>query len=89
MVETEGATNNVRIWRTYAHAHAHASGYPHARTHARTHAYTHRPVSNTYCFSTAAMIREGALLLRDTYIACIDYFYSVILSSNFYADVPV
>ena len=50
-VETEGATNDVTIWRihvacwiskaafTYAHAYAHASGCLHARTHA--HAYTH------------------------------------------------
>ena len=37
--------------------------------HARTHARTHRPISNTCCFSTVAMIRERASVLRYTYIA--------------------
>ena len=49
-----------------------------ARLHARTrmhtptllgthmHARTHRPINNTYCFSTAATIRERASLLRYT-----------------------
>ena len=48
---------------TYPHAHAHAPGYPHARTH--------RPISNTYCFSTAILIRERASVLRNTHIACV------------------
>ena len=57
----------ARLQCTYAHAHAHAPGYPHERTNA--HAYTHRPVSNTYHFSTATIIRERASVLRSTYIA--------------------
>ena len=36
-------------------------------THA--HAGTRSPISNTYCFSTATMIRERATRLRYTYIA--------------------
>jgi hypothetical protein len=57
-----------------------------ARLHSRTsihtptrqsidmHARTHRPISNTYCFSTATMIRERASMLRYTYIACLVSF---------------
>jgi hypothetical protein len=48
---------------TYAHAQAHAPKYPHARTHARTHI-----INNTYCFSTATIIRERASILSYTYI---------------------
>ena len=55
---------------TYAHAHAHAPRYPHERTHA----CTHRPVSNTYCFSTATVSRERALVLRHTCIVCLVNF---------------
>ena len=69
-----GATNDVTIWRKRvvcwiskakcicAHAYAQASVYLHARTHA--HVCTHRPISNTYCFTTATMIRERASMLR-------------------------
>ena len=35
-----------------------------ARTHTRARAY--RPISNTYCFSTATMIRERASVSRYT-----------------------
>jgi hypothetical protein len=74
-----GATNNVTIWRirvacriskatcTYAHAHAYAPGHSHARMHARAHTQ----ICNTYCFSTATMIRERVSMLRFTYIACL------------------
>jgi hypothetical protein len=34
------------------------------RPRAHMHARTHRPISNTYCFSTATMILEGASVLR-------------------------
>ena len=73
-----GATKDVTIWRTrvacwvskatltYSHAHAHAPGYPQARTDA--HSCTHRPVSNTYCFPTATVIRERTSVLRYTHI---------------------
>ena len=37
---------------------------PRARAPTYTHARTHRPISNTYCFSTATMILEGASILR-------------------------
>jgi hypothetical protein len=45
---------------------------PRARIHICTHAHacTYRPISNTYCFSTATMLRERSSLLRYTYIAC-------------------
>ena len=54
----------ARLHAWYAHAHAHAPGYP---MHARMHAHT--PISNTYCFSTATVIRERGSLLRRSYIA--------------------
>jgi hypothetical protein len=43
--------------------------------HGRTHARTHRPVSNTYCFPAATMIRERASMLRYTYIVCLVHLY--------------
>ena len=51
-------------------------GYMHARActrlrawaHARTHAHTQSKY-NIYCFSTATIIRERALILLYTYIA--------------------
>jgi hypothetical protein len=70
------ATNDVTIWRirvacwtskarcTHAHENAHVPGYPHARKH--TYECTQRPISNTYCFSTATKIREGSSMLRYT-----------------------
>ena len=51
-----------------------------ARPHARTHAHTRRPISNTYCFSTATMIRESASMLRYTYIVCLVNFYLYLAS---------
>jgi hypothetical protein len=47
-----------------------------ARTHASAHACTHWPRSNTYCFSTATVIRERASVWRYTYIACLVTCYS-------------
>ena len=46
----------------HAGAHAHAPGNMHELAHARTQ------ICNTYCFSTATMIRERASMLRYTYI---------------------
>jgi hypothetical protein len=70
------ATNDVTIWRKYVacwiskttlkHAHARAHAPRHSHTHVRTR--THTDKYNTYCFSTATMIRESASLLRYTYI---------------------
>ena len=57
-----------RLHALNAHAHAHAPSYPHARMH--THICTQRPTSNTYCFSTATVIRQRASLFRYTCIAC-------------------
>jgi hypothetical protein len=45
--------------------------HTHTNTHAGTCAHTHRQICNTYCFSTATMIRESASVLRYTYIACL------------------
>jgi hypothetical protein len=63
-----------KIWKRRGHKWRHnmaptlcmlvRQGYMHAC--ACTH--THRPISNTYCFSTATMIREHASILRYTYI---------------------
>ena len=50
-------------------------GYMHVRVCSRPHARlptrTHGPVINTYCFSTATMIRERASVLRYTNVACL------------------
>ena len=62
MVETEGP----QMTSQYG-AYALHDGL--ARLHARTHACTHRPISNTYCFATAAMIRKRASMLRYMYIS--------------------
>ena len=46
----------------------------HTPTRLSTHmhgARTHRPIHDTYCFSTATMIRERASLLRYKYLACL------------------
>jgi hypothetical protein len=47
------------------YTHAHAPGLSH--THARARAYKY----NTYCFSTATVIRERASVFRYAYIACL------------------
>ena len=55
-------------------------GYMYARTYmptrpgTRTNASTHTKMCNTYCFSTATMIRERASMLGYTYIACHDMY---------------
>jgi hypothetical protein len=51
----------------YTHAQSHTTGHPHA--HVGTH--THRQIRNTYCFSTATIIRERGSVLRYTYIFCL------------------
>jgi hypothetical protein len=80
VVDTEGATNDLTIWRirvacwiikaicTYAQAHAHASGYPHART--RKHANTDQHVILS-AFPQQQWFRERASLLRYACIACL------------------
>jgi hypothetical protein len=75
---------DVTIWRkrvacwiskatcTHAHAHAHTPGHPHKHPpHLRTHTCAHRKICHTYCFSSAAVDRERASVLRCTYIACL------------------
>ena len=44
---------------THAHVHAHLPGPPQVHMHVRAHARarTHKQISNTYCFSTAKIIR--------------------------------
>jgi hypothetical protein len=66
---------DIQCWisnakRAHAQAHAYAPGHPHVYTRA----YTHRHVSNTYCLSTARMIRERASVLRYTYIVCLVHY---------------
>jgi hypothetical protein len=70
MVETEGLqmTSQYGAYALHAvfarlHAHAHTPWHPHTRTHTE--------ISNTYCFCTATMIREGASLLRYAYMAAV------------------
>jgi FtsH-binding integral membrane protein len=49
----------------------HTPTRPVIHTYARTHAHAYKDKCNIYCFSTAAMIRERASVLRYTYIACL------------------
>ena len=67
VVETEGPQMTTLMAHTRCMLDK--QGYMHIRVR------THRPGSNTYCFSTSTMIRECALMLRHTYIACLVYFY--------------
>jgi hypothetical protein len=78
MVQNEGATNDVTIWRirfacwiskatcTYAHSHAHALGYPHASTHVLP--CKHRPIINSLLFHGKSnyIKRKLALLQHPT-----------------------
>jgi hypothetical protein len=42
---------------------------------------THRPISNTHCFSMAAVICKHASLLHNTYISCLVITPGVFLSA--------
>jgi hypothetical protein len=75
-----GATNDVTIWRIRvacwiskatctARMRMHTPTRPDSLMHALARMHTHRPISDTYCFTTATMIRERATILRYTYIA--------------------
>jgi hypothetical protein len=80
LVETRGATNDVKIWRirvacwiskaicTYAHAHAHAPG------HALTH--THTQICSTYCVSTATLV-SGTRISVTVYVHCVSCSYPI------------
>ena len=48
--------------------------------HARPRTPTDRPISNTYCFSTAIMIRVRLSVLRCTYSSCV-------LRVNIYSNI--
>ena len=68
MVKTEGPqmTSQYGAYALHVglgglHAHARATGSP-------MQARTHRPTCNTYCSSTATIIRERASMSRYTYI---------------------
>jgi hypothetical protein len=47
------------------------AGYARLHTQTRSGTRTHTQICNTYCFSTATMIRVRASLVRYTYIACL------------------
>ena len=47
----------------------HVCSFTRPRARILMQACTFRPITNTYCFSTATMIRERASMLRYTYIA--------------------
>jgi hypothetical protein len=76
----KGVSNDITLWRlrvacsiskvTCMHVRAsHTPTCPSTRTNAR--AYAHTQICNTYCFSTATMIRKSISLLRFTYIVCL------------------
>ena len=78
-----GATNGVTIWlirfecwiSKATRTHTHNLTRPDTRTrtwaHTHTHTQTQRQIRNTYCFSTATIIRERGSILRYTYIFCL------------------
>ena len=55
--------------------HARMGMHTPTRLGTHIHARTHRPISNTHCFSTAAMIRERASILRYTHITCLVIYH--------------
>ena len=55
------------LLRLHAFMHMHTPTRP--GTHMHEHACAHEPISNTYYFFTATMIRKRASILRYTYIA--------------------
>jgi hypothetical protein len=67
MMETEGPQMTSQDGAYALHA-----GY--TRLHARTRTGFHRQICNTYCFPTAAVIRERVSVLRYTYIVCIVWY---------------
>ena len=60
----------IKATRAQAHVSAPALISTHARTHPRTHeskrALAQTDICNAYCFSTATVIHESALMLRYT-----------------------
>ena len=60
-----------------ARLHARTRMHTPTRRDTRTHAYAHRTISNTYYFSTEAMIRESASMLRYTHITCLVLGYKI------------
>jgi hypothetical protein len=55
------------LGRLHALTRKHTPTRPGAHMHAHTHACTPRPINNTYCFSTATMIRERVSVFRHIY----------------------
>ena len=66
--------------RSHAHARAQTPGHPH--THVRTQAHVRTQICNTYCFSTATMIRERALMLRCTTLHVLFIFTGFLITMS-------
>ena len=60
---------HARQARLYARTHMHTT----TRLGKYTHARAHKPISTTYCFSTATMIRERASVLPVHCLFCFIY----------------
>ena len=74
---------------THPHTHTHTQLHTHTHPPTHTHPHTLTPICNTYCFSTATM-------LRYPYIACrfIYYIYTVYCATrntatNFSSEKPL
>ena len=73
MVQPGETTNDVTTWcirvacwiSKATRTRMHTPTSPGIRTHA------HAGICNSYCFSSATMIRERVSILRYTYIACL------------------
>ena len=66
--------------------HVRSCARPRARVPRRTHTLAHArictPVRNTYCFSMATVIRQGASMLRYMHIAClVNFMFTLALNS--------
>ena len=60
----------------HSHAHADAPRQTHAtRASALAHAHTHTQICNTYCFSTAAVVRRTGLNVT-LYVHCLSCYVS-------------
>ena len=55
---------------------------------ARVPAHTHAQTNDTYCFSTAIMIRERASLLRYTYVSCLVHYCDYSSCSHYWCSPP-
>ena len=83
------ATNDVRVWRIRiarwisktTRTRMHIPTIPSTHTHARKRTHTHTKTYNTYCFSTAIILKRASIL-RHTYIPRFVYTDIILFDNN-------